>query len=85
MMVIVVQNVPGYGSLTLADQTCTIAPRDGSVVAFANNGMPTAPRLAPSAARCDPDRFGVAPAPQPSIIRPSPVPFSARSSRLPAV
>ena len=47
MTAIVVQNVPGYGGLTLADQIYDIVPRDGSVVALANNGMPTAPGLTP--------------------------------------
>ena len=54
---IVVQNVPGAGSLTLANQIYNVSPRDGSVFALANNGMPTAPYLSPDQARFDPSRF----------------------------
>jgi len=57
MMAIVVQNVPGSGSPTLANQIYHIAPRDGSVVAPANHGMLTTPYLTPPAARYDPSRF----------------------------
>ncbi len=53
----VVQNVPGAGSLTLANQIYNVSPRDGSVMALANNGMPTAPFLTPDQARFDPTRF----------------------------
>jgi len=53
----VVQNVPGAGSLSLANQIYNVAPRDGSVMALANNGMPTAPYLTPDQARFVPTKF----------------------------
>mgnify|MGYP003330177519 CR=1 FL=1 len=42
---IVVQNVPGAGSLTLTNQLYNTAPRDGTVLGAITNGMPTAPIL----------------------------------------
>jgi tripartite-type tricarboxylate transporter receptor subunit TctC len=55
---IVVQNVPGAGSLTLANQIANTAPRDGTVVGLVTNGVPTAPMLTPETARFDIARFG---------------------------
>ena len=54
---IIVQNVPGGGSLRLANQIYNVAPRDGSLFALASNGMPTTPLLSPEAAHFDPTRF----------------------------
>jgi tripartite-type tricarboxylate transporter receptor subunit TctC len=48
---IVVQNVPGGGSLQLANQFAAIAPRDGTMFGVFNNGMPTTPLTDPSAAK----------------------------------
>ena len=47
---IVVQNVPGAGSLTLANQLYNTAARDGTVLGIVSNGMPTAPLLTPPSA-----------------------------------
>src|SRR4051812_2859247 len=44
---IIVQNVPGAGSLTLANQLYNNAPKDGSVIGMVTNGMPSAPLLTP--------------------------------------
>jgi len=54
---IVVQNVPGGGSLKLGNQFYAVAPRDGSVFGLASNGMPTTPLLNPGAAHFDPRNF----------------------------
>jgi tripartite-type tricarboxylate transporter receptor subunit TctC len=54
---IIVQNVPGGGSLRLANQIYNVGVKDGSVFALASNGMPTTPLLSPSAAHFDPQRF----------------------------
>ena len=53
----IVQNVPGAGSLTVANQVYNAAPRDGSVIALANNGMPSAPYLTPDQTKFDPAKF----------------------------
>lgn len=53
----VVQNMPGAGSLNMTNHVYTVAPRDGSVVGLGNNAMPIAPVLYPSSARFDPSRF----------------------------
>jgi tripartite-type tricarboxylate transporter receptor subunit TctC len=54
---IVVQNVPGGGSLNLANQFANITPRNGSVFGIMNDGMPTTPLLNPKAAHFDPRKF----------------------------
>ncbi len=54
---IVVQNVPGAGSITLANQMYATAPKDGTVIGLVTNGMPTAPQLTPNAARFDVSKF----------------------------
>ena len=54
---VVVQNVPGAGGLTLANQIYNISPRDGSVFALTNNGVPTAPYLSPDQTHFDPRRL----------------------------
>jgi tripartite-type tricarboxylate transporter receptor subunit TctC len=54
---IIVQYVPGGGSLILANQFGNITPRDGSVFGLFNSGMPTAPLLNPSATQFDPRKF----------------------------
>lgn len=55
---LIVQNVPGAGSLTLTNQLYNTAPRDGTVIRAITNGMPTAPMLSPDNARFDISRFG---------------------------
>jgi tripartite-type tricarboxylate transporter receptor subunit TctC len=54
---VVPQNIPGGGSLALANQFASIAARDGSVFGVFNNGMPSTPLLDPSAAKFDPRKF----------------------------
>jgi tripartite-type tricarboxylate transporter receptor subunit TctC len=54
---IVPQNVPGGGSLQLANQFANITPHDGSVFGIINNGAPLTPLLTPSAAKFDPRKF----------------------------
>jgi hypothetical protein len=54
---VVPQNVPGGGSLLLANQFGAITARDGTVLGVFNNGMPTTPLLDPAAAKFDPRKF----------------------------
>jgi tripartite-type tricarboxylate transporter receptor subunit TctC len=54
---VIVQNVPGGGSLRLANQIFNTGVRDGTLFALASNGMPTTPLLIPSAAHFDPQKF----------------------------
>ncbi len=51
------QNVPGGGSLQLANQFANITARDGSVFGIFNTGMALTPLLTPSAAKFDPRKF----------------------------
>jgi tripartite-type tricarboxylate transporter receptor subunit TctC len=55
---VIVQNVPGAGSLTLANQLANNAPKDGTIIGVVTNGMPTAPLLTPDTARFDVSKFG---------------------------
>ena len=55
---LIVQNVPGAGSLTLTNQLYNTAARDGTVLGAITNGMPTAPMLSPENARFDISKFG---------------------------
>jgi tripartite-type tricarboxylate transporter receptor subunit TctC len=54
---IVPQNVPGGGSLQLANQFANTSPRDGTVFGILNNGAPMTPLLTPDAAKFDPRKF----------------------------
>ena len=54
---VVPQNVPGGGSLQLANQFAAIAARDGSVFGVFNNGMTTTPLIDPKSGRFDPRKF----------------------------
>jgi tripartite-type tricarboxylate transporter receptor subunit TctC len=54
---IIIQNQPGAGSATMASALYNTAPRDGTVMGGAINGMPTLPLLAPEQARFDPTKF----------------------------
>jgi tripartite-type tricarboxylate transporter receptor subunit TctC len=51
---IIVQNMPGAGSVQMANNLANTGARDGTVIGAPLNGMPTAPLLAPKAARFDP-------------------------------
>lgn len=65
---VIAQNVPGAGSLTLANQLATTAPRDGTVIGMVTNGVPTAPMLTPETARFDVARFGWIGSPAPETM-----------------
>ena len=54
---IVPQNVPGGGSLALANNFANIVPRDGSVFGIFNTGMILTPLLTPSVVKYDPRKF----------------------------
>jgi tripartite-type tricarboxylate transporter receptor subunit TctC len=54
---VIVQHVPGGGSLRLANQIYNTGAKDGTVFALASNGMPTTPLLIPTAAHFDPLKF----------------------------
>lgn len=54
---IVAQNVPGGGSLPLANQFGNTTPRDGTYFGVFNDGMPMTPLLSPAAAHFDPRQF----------------------------
>jgi tripartite-type tricarboxylate transporter receptor subunit TctC len=54
---IIVQNQPGAASITMTSGLYNSAPRDGTVIGAAINGMPTAPLLEPAAARFDPAKL----------------------------
>ena len=53
------QNVPGGGSLALANNFANVSPRDGSVFGIFNTGMVLTPLLTPSVVKFDPRKFGV--------------------------
>ena len=53
----IVQNQPGAASINMANSLYNIAPRDGTMIGAAINGMPTAPLLEPDGVRFDPTRF----------------------------
>ncbi|HEY4135830.1 MAG TPA: tripartite tricarboxylate transporter substrate-binding protein [Alphaproteobacteria bacterium] len=55
--VIVVQNVPGGGSLKLANQFGNTTKADGTYIGVMSNGMPTTPLMNPEAAHFDPRKF----------------------------
>lgn len=54
---IIVQNQVGAGSVTMTNAVYGGAPRDGTVVGAAINGMPTAALLTPSIVKFDPRRL----------------------------
>jgi hypothetical protein len=49
-----VQNQPGAGSLTMANQLFAAGPFDGTAIGATFNGLPTAALLQPSAVRFEP-------------------------------
>lgn len=56
---VIVQNIPGGGSLRLANQFGNVTPRDGTYVGVMSNGMPSTPLLTPDAAQYDARQFGM--------------------------
>src|SRR5262249_52425015 len=55
--VIIVQNQPGAGSLTMTNALYHTGPFDGTVMGASFNGMPTTPLLQPTGVRFDPVKF----------------------------
>jgi tripartite-type tricarboxylate transporter receptor subunit TctC len=54
----IVQNMPGAGSLTATAYMANVAPKDGSVIAMINPVNTTEPLLDPERAKFDPRKFG---------------------------
>jgi tripartite-type tricarboxylate transporter receptor subunit TctC len=56
---VVVQNMPGAGGMVAANHVFNVAPRDGTVIAVIDRGIPTAPLLygEESKAKFDPVKF----------------------------
>ena len=54
---VVVQNVVGAGSLSLANQMYRTAPRDGTALALVSNAVAATPLLSPGTAQFDPRQF----------------------------
>ncbi len=55
--VIVIQNMPGAGSLTATNYIANVAPKDGSVIGMPNPVNTVEPLLNPQVARFDPRKF----------------------------
>ena len=55
--VIVVQNQPGAGSISMTNQLYNAGPFDGTVIGAAFGGMPTAPLLTPEGVKFDPNKL----------------------------
>ena len=53
----IIQNQPGAASITMANSLYNLAPKDGTAIGAAINGMPTAPILEPDGVRFDPAKF----------------------------
>lgn len=54
---IVVQNMPGAGSLAMANHLYTVAAKDGSVFGIFNRNVPLEPLMGNKSARFDPRKF----------------------------
>ena len=54
---IVSQNLPGGGGLLVANQLYNVSPKDGSVIALINRGIPMEPLLGGPGTQFDPLRF----------------------------
>lgn len=54
---VIPQNVPGAGSLVAANQAYKTAPKDGTILALINRGVPFEPLLGNKAAQFDPRLF----------------------------
>lgn len=55
--ILVVQNQIGAGSVAMANQLYNTAPKDGSVIGAAINGMPTSALFTPEVVQFDPRKF----------------------------
>ncbi|MBX9760526.1 MAG: hypothetical protein K2Y29_17235 [Beijerinckiaceae bacterium] len=54
---VIVQNMPGAGSLTAANYIYSVAPKDGTVFGTFNRNVPLEPLLGNKSARFDPRKF----------------------------
>ena len=54
---VIVQNMPGAGSLNLANHLYTLAPRDGTVIGSIETALPFEAFFAPESVRFDPLKF----------------------------
>ena len=54
---VIPQNVPGAGSLVAANQAYKTAPKDGTILALINRGVPFEPLLGNKSAQFDPRQF----------------------------
>jgi len=54
---VVVQNMPGAGSLAMANHLYSVAPKDGSVFGIFNRNVPLEPLMGNKGARFDPRKF----------------------------
>ena len=54
---VVVQNMPGAGSLTMANYLFAVAPPDGSVIGVFNRNLPLEPLMGNKSVRFDPRKF----------------------------
>ncbi len=54
---IIVQNIPGGGSLRMMNQIYNTGKKDGSEFGLGSSGMPTTPLLNPKAAKFDPQKL----------------------------
>jgi tripartite-type tricarboxylate transporter receptor subunit TctC len=54
---VVVQNMPGSGSLTMTNYLYSVAPKDGSTFGIFNRNVPLEPLLGNKSARFDPRKF----------------------------
>lgn len=54
---VVPQNMPGAGGLSVANQLYNVSPRDGTVIALINRGIPLEPLLGGTGAQFDAQKF----------------------------
>ena len=65
---IVAQNVPGAGSLLLANQLYNTQPKDGTVIGLINRGVPFEPLLGGQSNRFDPLKFNYIGSPDRDVL-----------------
>jgi tripartite-type tricarboxylate transporter receptor subunit TctC len=54
---VIVQNMPGSGSLTMANYLYAVAPKDGSAIGIFNRNLPLEPLMGNKSVRFDPRKF----------------------------
>lgn len=65
---VVPQNVPGAGSLVAANQAYNTAPKDGTVIAVINRGVPFEPLFGGTSTQFDPRKFNYIGSPDRDVI-----------------